>query len=141
MTLAILFSLKSMETLENGLQPHSGASSQSCRSIDTDAWCKRALNETKNLGSAHYSTCMLKFLGKSVLAVMSQALVAYGSVFRHCRALHTSHASSVPGAASTSIATAAITRSTRLSERQHPVTTPISRQIINSTHNLENYGW
>ena len=27
MMLAILFSLKTMETLENGLQPHSGASS------------------------------------------------------------------------------------------------------------------
>ena len=41
--LAILFSLKSMETLENGLQTHSGASSQSCRSVDADAWCKQAL--------------------------------------------------------------------------------------------------
>ena len=40
MTLVILFSLKSMETLENGLQTHSGASSQSGRSIDVDAWCK-----------------------------------------------------------------------------------------------------
>ena len=30
MMLAILFSLKSMETLENGLQTHSGASLQSC---------------------------------------------------------------------------------------------------------------
>ena len=56
MTLAILFSLKTMESLENGLQPQSGvtplfsnrteslASSQSCQSIDTDAWCKRAFN-------------------------------------------------------------------------------------------------
>ena len=43
MTLVILFSLKSMETFENGLQTHSGASSQSCRSVDTDIWCKRAL--------------------------------------------------------------------------------------------------
>ena len=33
MTLAILFSLKSMETLENGLQPHSGASLQSHRVV------------------------------------------------------------------------------------------------------------
>ena len=53
MTLAILFSLKRMESLENALQPHSGAtplfsmravllaSSQSYRSVD--AWCKRAL--------------------------------------------------------------------------------------------------
>ena len=30
-----------MEILENGLQPHSGASSQSCRSADADACCKR----------------------------------------------------------------------------------------------------
>ena len=55
MTLAILFSLKTMELLENRLQPHSGVtplfsirteslvSSQSCGRIDADAWCKRAL--------------------------------------------------------------------------------------------------
>ena len=43
MTLVILFSLKLMETLENGLQTHSGASSQSCRSVDADVWCKRVL--------------------------------------------------------------------------------------------------
>ena len=36
--------LKSMETLENGLQPHSGASLQSCCSVDADAWWKQALN-------------------------------------------------------------------------------------------------
>ena len=41
--LAILFSLKSMETLENGLQTHSGASLASCHSVDADAWCKWAL--------------------------------------------------------------------------------------------------
>ena len=46
MTLAILFSLKSMEILENGLQSHSGALLQSCCSIDADAWCKRALTIT-----------------------------------------------------------------------------------------------
>ena len=55
MTLAILFSLKTMESLENGLQPQSGAtplflmrteslaSLQNCRSIDADTWCKRTL--------------------------------------------------------------------------------------------------
>ena len=55
MILATLFSLKTMESLKNGLQPHSGAtplffmrtvllaSSQTCHSIDADAWCKRAL--------------------------------------------------------------------------------------------------
>ena len=55
MTLATLFSLKTVEPLENRLQPHPGAtllfsmrtelqvSSQSCRSIDADAWYKRAL--------------------------------------------------------------------------------------------------
>ena len=54
MMLVILFSLKTMGSLENELQLHSGvtplismrteslASSQSCCSIDTDAWCKRA---------------------------------------------------------------------------------------------------
>ena len=55
MTLAILFSLKTMESLQNGIATHfqatplflmkteSQASSQSYRSIDADAWCKRTL--------------------------------------------------------------------------------------------------
>ena len=55
MTLAILFSLKTMESLQNGFATHfqvtplismrteSLASSQSGRSVDADAWCKRAL--------------------------------------------------------------------------------------------------
>ena len=55
MTLVILFSLKTMEPLENGLQPHSGvtslflmrteslASLQSCHSVDADALCKRTI--------------------------------------------------------------------------------------------------
>ena len=54
--LAILFSLKTMKLLENGLQPHSGvtplfsmrivslASSQSCCNVDADAQCEQALN-------------------------------------------------------------------------------------------------
>ena len=57
MTLAILFSLETMESLENRLKPHSGvtplfsmttelqASSQSCCSVDADACCKQALNQ------------------------------------------------------------------------------------------------
>ena len=49
MTLVILFSLKLMETLENRLQTHSGASLQSCRSIDADAWCKWALTGSEGL--------------------------------------------------------------------------------------------
>ena len=44
MMLAILFSLTSMETLENWLQTNSGGSSQSCHSVDTDTWCKLALS-------------------------------------------------------------------------------------------------
>ena len=55
MMIAIMFSLKTMELLENWLQPHSGvtplfslrtvslASSQSCWSVDTDAWYKWGL--------------------------------------------------------------------------------------------------
>ena len=55
MMLAILFSFKSMELLENGLQFHSGTtplfsmidvslpSLQSCCRIDADAWCKETL--------------------------------------------------------------------------------------------------
>ena len=42
--IAILFSLKSIETLENGLQTHSGASLQSCRRVDTDVGVNGALN-------------------------------------------------------------------------------------------------
>ena len=55
MMLAMTLSLKSVESLENGLQSHSGAnplfsmrtelqvSSQSCRRVDADDWCKWAL--------------------------------------------------------------------------------------------------
>ena len=58
MTLVILFSLKTVELFNNGLQPHSGVtplcsmrmlllvSSQSCCSID--AWCKRTLTWIKH---------------------------------------------------------------------------------------------
>ena len=61
MMLAILVSLKSVESLENRLQPHSGvtplfsmrieslASSLSCRSVDADAWCKRTLRLNSDL--------------------------------------------------------------------------------------------
>ena len=34
-----------MEMLENGLQTYFGVSSQSCRSIDADAWCKRVITK------------------------------------------------------------------------------------------------
>ena len=43
MMIAILFSFKSMETLENGLQIHSGASLQSCHSVDADVGVNGAL--------------------------------------------------------------------------------------------------
>ena len=55
MMLAIPFSLKTMESLQNGVATYFQAtpltsmrtklqaSSQSCRGIDADAWCKRAL--------------------------------------------------------------------------------------------------
>ena len=53
MTLAILFSLKTMGSLQNGVATHfqltplfttdSLASLQSCCSVDADAWCKWAL--------------------------------------------------------------------------------------------------
>ena len=57
MMLAISFSLKLAKSLENRLQPHSGAtplfsmrmesqaSSQSCRSIDADIWYKWAISD------------------------------------------------------------------------------------------------
>ena len=68
MTLAILFSLKSVELLENGLQTYSGVtplfsmrtesqvSSQSCHSIDADAWCKWALTVLKSVNHIFLAT-------------------------------------------------------------------------------------
>ena len=53
MTLVILFSLKSMETLENGLQTHYGALSQSCCSVNADAWCKRTRSHNHSVRSNH----------------------------------------------------------------------------------------
>ena len=55
MILAIPFSLKTMESLQNGvatnfpvtplfsMRTESQVSLQSCRSVDDDAWCKRTL--------------------------------------------------------------------------------------------------
>ena len=54
MMLAILFSLQTMETLENGFQILSEASSQSCRSVEADVWCKRTIT----LGCIIISTAM-----------------------------------------------------------------------------------
>ena len=57
--IAVLFSLKTMESLQNGFATYFQATplfsmrtklqvlSQSCRSVDADAWCKRALKDTK----------------------------------------------------------------------------------------------
>ena len=57
MMLAILFSLKTIESLHNGVATHFGAtalfsirpvllaSSQYCRGVDADGQCKRALNK------------------------------------------------------------------------------------------------
>ena len=53
MTLVILFSLKSMETFENGLLTHYGALSRSCCSVDADACCKRARNHNYSVSSDH----------------------------------------------------------------------------------------
>ena len=58
MTLVMLVWLKTMQSLQNGLQPHSEvtplfsmktgllASSQICHSVDAYAWCKQALRKT-----------------------------------------------------------------------------------------------
>ena len=78
MMLAILFSLKSVELLKNGLQPHSGvtplfsmrtelqASSQSCRSDDADASCKRGL----------IVPCLLKYLCNSETGETNKAIIS-----------------------------------------------------------------
>ena len=64
-----MFSLKTIKSLENALQPHSGvtplfsmrtvslASSQSCRSVDADAWYKRGLKDEKE--TAHCKRVLL----------------------------------------------------------------------------------
>ena len=66
----ILFSLKTIEALENGLQPQSGVTrwfsmrtvsltlSQSCRSVDTNAWCKSPLNG-RNTQSHFFNRCSI----------------------------------------------------------------------------------
>ena len=79
MTLAILFSLKIVELLENGLQPHSGVtlllsmrtellvSSQSCCSVDPDAWSNNGkgpephvdVRSTRMKSSKQYMCCCL----------------------------------------------------------------------------------
>ena len=75
MTLAILFSLKTMESLENGLQPNSGVTllfstrrvllvaSQSCRSVDPDSWCKRALAAWRFTDLEHFFLEVCGILG------------------------------------------------------------------------------
>ena len=69
MTLAILFSLKTMESLENGLQTQSETTplfsmraillvlSQSCCSVDSDARCKRALMFSVSVCSQGHPYC------------------------------------------------------------------------------------
>ena len=81
MTLGILISLKTMESLKNGLQPHSGvtplfsmrtvslASLQSCRSNDIDAWCKRALTVTLTFSLGETGPELLLIFGKSSVCV------------------------------------------------------------------------
>ena len=64
MTLAILFSLKTIGLLENGvkmtplfsMRTVSIGSLQSCRSVDSDARCKRALIRSCKLFSSYLST-------------------------------------------------------------------------------------
>ena len=63
MTLAILFSLKTMESLQNGvatyfqliplisMRTESQALSLSCRSVDADAWCKWSLKRQHAKGT------------------------------------------------------------------------------------------
>ena len=61
MSLVIPFSLKTMESLQNGVATYFQAtplismrtklqsSSQSCRSVDGDAWCEQAITVTFNI--------------------------------------------------------------------------------------------
>ena len=86
MTLEILFSLKTVESLENRLQTNSGAtplfsmrtvllaSSQSCRSVDADAWCKQALKYKVTVICGFY---VYAFVG-------SYILIIYISYFSRC---------------------------------------------------------
>ena len=77
MTLTILFSLKSVELLENRLQSHSEATplfsmrtesqalSLNCRSVDADAWCKWALTKW---GSRASTSLQMRIFAKRELA-------------------------------------------------------------------------
>ena len=88
MTLAILFSLKTMELLENRLQPHSGVtplfsirteslvSSQSCRSIDAECFCKRPSNACCFEWFSLFSTqCLTSGKGKILILKYSLLLI------------------------------------------------------------------
>ena len=47
----MLLSLKTMESLENGLQPQIDLEDQRCRSVDADAQCKRDIRLAQLLGN------------------------------------------------------------------------------------------
>ena len=81
MTLAILFSLKTMESLQTGFATHfqatllfskrtvSLASSQSFCSVDADAWCKRALtmhSDPVNFCLSHINISNKMFITKNL---------------------------------------------------------------------------
>ena len=80
MMLVILVWLKTLRSLQNGLQTHSevtplfsvrtgSQSSQSCHSVDADAWCKRALSVQFN---ASWLSCIMQFIWLSLVLPLSR---------------------------------------------------------------------
>ena len=96
MTLAILFSSKTVESLENGLQTHSGvipliskktesqASSQCCRSVDADAWYKRALMGIRTTTWMNGSYDFMQDLSICPWTGKMDCMSRYWSCFRWC---------------------------------------------------------
>ena len=91
---AMLFSLKTVDSLQNGLQPHSGvtpsfsmktlllATSQSCGSVDSDAGCKQTLTESHIYSKRYAFLCKrTKFVKKQILTFSSRLLMIQETVF------------------------------------------------------------
>ena len=92
---AILFSLKTMESLQNGVATHfrvtllfsmrtvSLASSGSCGSVDSDARCKQALNQPLHPDTARRN---LKLDGPVKVVLFEE--LCYNSILSHTESLH-----------------------------------------------------
>ena len=98
MILAILFSLKTVESLHNGVATNfqmtplfsirkvSLVSSQSCRSVDSDAWCKHLIDHRREISTGLKKSCYVVLtvaLSLSGLGSSERPLVGTGGALLH----------------------------------------------------------